>query len=60
MATASRPDSIDTTAEAETLGACPSCGTRIPTYCHLISYRQRGWPTMFAECDDCGAVVHPR
>lgn len=43
------------------LGRCPHCQATIPDGYLLIRYESaNGWPTMFAECPDCEAVVHPR
>lgn len=43
------------------LGQCPECAGRIPARSRLIRYESAsGWPMQFAECPDCGAVVHPR
>lgn len=44
---------------ADALGTCPHCGRSISRASHLISYRNGGWPTMFARCDGCDEVVHP-
>lgn len=44
---------------SDSLGRCPLCGQSLPRYSHLISYRRDGWPTMYAECDDCEEIVHP-
>lgn len=46
---------------ATTLGRCPLCETVIPSANKLIEYETSdGWTKMFAECPDCGDVVHPR
>jgi predicted RNA-binding Zn-ribbon protein involved in translation (DUF1610 family) len=42
-----------------TLGDCPACDAVIPRVALLISYERDGWPAMFAECPECGEVVHP-
>lgn len=41
-------------------GDCPHCEARIPRGAVLIEYETVEGPTrMFAECPDCGEVVHP-
>lgn len=41
------------------LGVCPNCGSAVPE-CHLlIEYETCKDPAVFAECPDCGDVVHP-
>lgn len=43
-----------------TLGTCPVCNVQIPSSQLLIRYEtSEGWPAMYAECPDCGDVVHP-
>ncbi|WP_232702099.1 phage terminase large subunit family protein [Halobacterium wangiae] len=42
------------------LGDCPHCATTIPKGALLVSYERDGWPAMYAECPDCGDVVHPQ
>lgn len=45
---------------ATVLGQCPTCDAAIPRGQLLLEYEtDRGWPEMFAECQDCGDVVHP-
>lgn len=44
---------------ADALGVCPRCGRSISRGSHLISYRNGGWPTMYATCAECDEVVHP-
>lgn len=42
------------------LGVCPECDGEIPGWKLLIRYeREAGWPAMWAECPECGEVVHP-
>lgn len=42
-----------------TLGTCPDCGAAIPRHRLLIEYETSDGPARFAECPDCGGVVHP-
>jgi len=46
--------------QREVLGDCPDCTATIPRGALLISYERDGWPAMYAECPDCGRVVHPQ
>lgn len=41
------------------LGVCPHCGASIPDEQVLIEYKTNTETTVYAECPDCTAVVHP-
>lgn len=41
------------------VGRCPECGADIPNHRVLIEYETEDGEDMFAECMDCGEVVHP-
>lgn len=46
---------------ATKLGQCPTCGEAIPPRNKLIEYENAdGWTAIFAECENCTGVVHPR
>jgi len=43
------------------LGRCPDCGASIPRLCLLIEYETASdRMSAFAECPECGGVVHPQ
>lgn len=42
------------------LGDCPDCETTITRGGLLVTYERDGWPAVYAECPDCGNVVHPQ
>jgi uncharacterized Zn finger protein len=42
-----------------TVGTCPECGEDIPHHRILIEYETADGQDMFAECLECGEVVHP-
>ena len=45
--------------QRSTLGCCPECEEPIPARRLLIEYETDEGPDAFAECPDCGDVVHP-
>jgi|GEM_PF-3467084 hypothetical protein len=46
-------------ARGTTLGRCPLCGDRLEEE-SLLAVREHGdWTAVFAECEDCDAVVNP-
>lgn len=45
--------------ENSTVGTCPECGADISNYRVLIEYETDDGQDMFAECGECGEVVHP-
>lgn len=47
------------TAHSREAGTCPVCGSPIPTTRVLIEYETADGATAYAECPDCGTVVHP-
>ena len=54
-------DAYDPESGGALLGYCPDCEARIPRGGLLVKYETAdGWPRMFAECPDCGEVVHPQ
>lgn len=52
------PHLMSTTLTAK-VGSCPVCGSPIPTRRVLIEYETAAGAAAFAECPDCGSVVHP-
>lgn len=41
------------------VGSCPECGADIPDHRVIIEYETEDGSDMFAECAECGEVVHP-
>jgi DNA-directed RNA polymerase subunit RPC12/RpoP len=46
--------------QREILGRCTECDERIPAGWLLISYETASGTDRYAECPDCGQIVHPR
>lgn len=47
-------------AQNPSVGTCPECGAEIPNFRVLIEFETSDGQDMFAECGDCGEVVHPQ
>lgn len=45
--------------QRQPVGSCPECGADIPSYGVIIEYETDDGMDMFAECIECGEVVHP-
>ena len=46
--------------EASSTGTCPVCGNSLASWTVLIEYERAGGErARYAECPDCGDVVHP-
>jgi hypothetical protein len=45
--------------QTSTLGCCPECQATLATADVLISYERAGQSEVWADCPECGAVVHP-
>lgn len=55
--------SVECHSEMQTtkLGRCPNCDAPLPASNKLIEYRTAaGWTAVFAACEPCDDVVHPR
>lgn len=56
MTTEAKPDPDP---DPNVLGHCPRCQTTIKEEWTLITYERRDGRAAYAECPECGDVVHP-